>query len=291
MGEALYENLLSAWGPLARTQGLVVIPDGDLTDDGAGHIGFPATTVLSPASGTFFTINAGSFTLGTLDALVVDLPPTSTPGTAVNARVVAWSNALRLYDSRDILVLGARGLVTGLWQWKSGTGGGNKKVRIPIALQMPGAVFSPGGSWPQIAGLTVWELPSWQFDTAIIGQLFGTVPVPLNMAIVPNARILLDWSSVGTTNNVRWGIGWTPIADGESMNPAAIAYGAEQDIAVPATARLRKLTPFPSSGVFSVTLDPGDLIAINVYRNASHANDTSTAIADLHGAYLEIDVK
>lgn len=98
-----------AWGLNARLQGLMIIPEGSVSDNGSGKLTFSgALMVMNPASGTYFRIQAGSFDLGTWGYLYVDLP--FRHGVTVSASVGTWAdNSLeRLYDYKNRIILAQR---------------------------------------------------------------------------------------------------------------------------------------------------------------------------------------
>lgn len=280
----LIDGLDAPWGPWVRSQGLVVMLSGDITDDGVGHVGLPALTILSPLTGSYFTVNSGSFTLGSNGALVVDLPPTTTERSAVNARVVAWVDSDRLYDNRDTLVLGAR-LGAGRFSWR--LGGGNNITTIRKAIDLTngaGSGTNAGNVIPDVTSRTNIESWYWRMIKDVDGDLFGEIDVPLNLAAAPNAKIALDLAGNGT-GVARMIVAHKSIADGGSMNPTLTTETAV-DITMPA-ALLRKLQ------LITLTVQPaaGDLMAVKITHNGAHANDTfSAADLELHKAYLVCDV-
>lgn len=105
-------DLYDPWGPLARAQ-IIVMPEGAVTDDGAGHVTFGSTLLVMAGGGNnnWIRVAAGSFTLANYDALCVDLPPTNAPRGTYNAYIDAYplSGAVdEPFPDRDRLVLGVR---------------------------------------------------------------------------------------------------------------------------------------------------------------------------------------
>ncbi|MDQ7778660.1 MAG: hypothetical protein RDV41_02990 [Planctomycetota bacterium] len=100
---------LSTWGMNARAQGVVIIPEGSVTDDGAGNLTFGSTViVMNPASGSWIRVQAGSYALGSWGYLWVNMPPTGTRGTTVAPTVSAWADADVAYAGRDRVILAQR---------------------------------------------------------------------------------------------------------------------------------------------------------------------------------------
>lgn len=99
----------ATWGQNALTNGLMVMPEGNVYDDGAGTITFASTViVISPGSGSWIRVAQGSYTLQTWGYLYVDLPPTSVRGTTYSPSIGTWADGDRSYDARDRLILAQR---------------------------------------------------------------------------------------------------------------------------------------------------------------------------------------
>ena len=97
---------LRAWGLNARTQGMLIFPEGTVTDDGAGNLNFGSTAIImNPASGSYIRVQSGTYALGNWEYLYVDIPPTATRGATVVPTVAVWSDGDRAYDARDRVVL------------------------------------------------------------------------------------------------------------------------------------------------------------------------------------------
>lgn len=281
----LIDGLDAPWGHYARGQGLVVALAADITDDGAGHVGLPAMTIISPLTGTYITVNSGSFTLGSNGALVVDLPPTSTERAATNARVVAWVDQDRIYDNRDTIVLGVR-LGTGRFSWRMGGGINLKTIRKPIDLRnTSGAGANAGNAVPGVTTRTAWEAWYWRMIKDLDSDVHGVVDVPLNLAATPNAKIALDLAGNGT-GTARMTVAHKSVPDGSSMNPASLNVETAVDITMPA-ALLRKVQTI----ALTTQPAPGDELIVKITHNGAHANDTfSSADLELYNAYLVCDV-
>lgn len=100
---------LSTWGLNARAQGVIIMPEGTVSDDGAGNLTFGSTViVMNPASGSWIRVSAGTYALGAWGYLWINMPPTGTRGTTVVPTVSAWADADVAYAGRDRIVLAQR---------------------------------------------------------------------------------------------------------------------------------------------------------------------------------------
>lgn len=100
---------LSTWGMNARAQGILIMPEGTVTDDGAGNLTFGSTViVMNPASGSWIRVAAGTYALGSWGYLWINMPPIGTRGTTVVPTVSAWADADVAYAGRDRVVLAQR---------------------------------------------------------------------------------------------------------------------------------------------------------------------------------------
>jgi hypothetical protein len=120
----------------------------------------------------------------------------------------------------------------------------------------------------------------------VLGNLFGRVRVPENLAATPAAKIVLEISANATSGVTRLIVLSKNVADGGSLNPATLTAETAQDITVPATARLRKKVTFTLTNAPSA----GDLLIVQVKHDGAHANDDLTVNTELHGAWLVCDV-
>lgn len=114
-------DLYDSWGSLARAQGMTVIPEGLVTDDGNGHVVFGSTLLLMANGGAndWIRVAAGSFTLSSYDALCVDIPPTSANQATIAAYVDPYLGSVggEKYPKRDRIVLGVRN-ANGYMSWR-----------------------------------------------------------------------------------------------------------------------------------------------------------------------------
>ncbi|HEY5951277.1 MAG TPA: hypothetical protein VIV40_37550 [Kofleriaceae bacterium] len=103
-------NAPYTWGINARTQGLMVIPEGGVYDHGGGTLELAGTVIImNPASGSWMRVAAGTYQLGVWGYLFVDLPPIGAARTNAVPQLGVWSDADRPYDHPDRLVLAQRG--------------------------------------------------------------------------------------------------------------------------------------------------------------------------------------
>ena len=97
------------WGHQARTQGLIIMPEANVTDDGAGNIVFTGTLiVMNPLGGSWIRVAAGSYTFGAWGYMWIDIPPTGASRTTVTPTVSAWADADVAYPARDRILIGQR---------------------------------------------------------------------------------------------------------------------------------------------------------------------------------------
>lgn len=96
-----------AWGLTARLQGLMIVPEGMIMDNGAGTLTLSgAVSIMNPASGTYFRVKSGVFTLDRWSYLYVDIPHQH--GVLVDPYIAAWAPGIRSFDKRDRIILAQR---------------------------------------------------------------------------------------------------------------------------------------------------------------------------------------
>lgn len=98
-----------AWGLNARLQGIMIFPEGTVTDNGNGHLYLSAPLiVMNPVSGTYFRVQAGSYYLGQWGYLYVDIP--FQHGVSVTASVGIWidTGSPRGFENKNRIVLAQR---------------------------------------------------------------------------------------------------------------------------------------------------------------------------------------
>lgn len=169
---SLIDDLYAPWGTFARQQ-LNVMPEGAITDDGAGNVNFSGTLLIWAGNNTdnWIRVASGSYALGSWDALVVQLPPTSTPRTTVTPVIAAYTGvaADSPWPDRDRLVLGHR-VATGRVAWRSASMQvAANPVTIPRVVTLPG---SP------VDGQEVILVDSLTVPTYAWRLRFATAPTP-----------------------------------------------------------------------------------------------------------------
>ncbi len=100
---------LDTWGILARSQGLMVMPEGQVTDDGNGNVtlGLPII-IMNPLSGTFIRVRPGTYHLDPWGYLYVNLPPSVPEYANVDPQTAQWVHAARTFEGYDKFVLAQR---------------------------------------------------------------------------------------------------------------------------------------------------------------------------------------
>ena len=137
-----------------------------------------------------------------------------------------------------------------------------------------------GNSFWTVTTLAVWRPGHWELVKDVFGAIFGQVLVPSG---VTNANLRVSIAANATSGVTRLGVTTTPVADAENLNFGAWgATSAYQDITVPGTAYVRKDITYALSGLVG-----GDLLAIGLNHNGTHANDTLAVNTLMFGAWLE----
>jgi hypothetical protein len=107
VGETVHAT--ATWGLNARTQGLMIMPEGPVYDDGAGNVTFTQTVVvMNPAAGSWIRVAAGTHALPSWGYLFIDLPPFAVERSALVPQIGTWSDSDRPYDHPDRLILAQR---------------------------------------------------------------------------------------------------------------------------------------------------------------------------------------
>jgi hypothetical protein len=163
-------------------------------------------------------------------------------------------------------------------------------IRVPIDLRNPRISSLAGNAFWTVGGLTAWDAGRWEFVKDVDGKVYGTAVIPKNVAVTPNAKIVLAIAANATTGLTRLSIASKAVADAESLNPASLTAETAQDVTVPATARLRKDVTFPASGVLAEAVAADDVLVVEVFHEGAHVNDTLAVNTELYEAWLQIDV-
>ncbi len=155
--------------------------------------------------------------------------------------------------------------------------------RIPIRIRNPD---DTGNAFFNVTGLTDWDAGFWEFVNDVDGKVFGVVQVPSNITASPSAKIILSIGANATAGVTRLNVGTKDVADGESMNPAALVDETAQNVTVPGTARLRK------DVTFTLTNPPAadDILIVEIFHDGDDVADTLAVNTELYDAYLEVQI-
>ena len=133
---------LAPWGLTARTQGLTVMPEGPVYQNGANLTLSGNVIVMNPASGSWIRAKSGTYVLNSWSYLYLEIPPGATRGTTVAPKVGSWADSDRDYPGEDVLVLAQRA--------------GNGTIHLNFAPPAP--AFAPRSSLVH----TKIDLPDWR---------------------------------------------------------------------------------------------------------------------------------
>jgi len=107
---------LDTWGITARSQGLIVMPDGTVTQNSNGDVTFSGSvTIMNPLSGTFIRVKAGTYHLDPYGYLYVDLPPTAQEYSEVVPQIGVWQHGAHPFAGNDQFLLAQRSGVSKVW--------------------------------------------------------------------------------------------------------------------------------------------------------------------------------
>lgn len=159
-------------------------------------------------------------------------------------------------------------------------------IRIPVDLGVPQQAANPGNCYFDMLNLTDYDLGVWTLVKDVNGKVYGRVTVPKNLSGTTGSLIVeLAWANSLSSKVARVSTAYAAIANGESMNPAALTDVTAQDLSVPTTTYQRTDATFSLSG-----LAADDDLIVGVYHEGAHANDTVTVDTLVLGAWLECDV-
>ncbi|MNK26841.1 hypothetical protein D3C87_451830 [compost metagenome] len=117
-GDALED--IRPWGVNARLQGLSIMAEGNVTDNGTGVLTLEKEIiVMNGPAGTYFRVKAGTYQIPDWGYLYVDIPYEH--AVTVQPSVGRWTEGLRNYDNKDRLVLAQRN--------------GNKTIYLNASIQ------------------------------------------------------------------------------------------------------------------------------------------------------------
>ncbi len=216
-------DIYDPWGPVARAQGMIVMPEGTITDNGAGGVTFGSTLIVMAGGGNnnWIRVAAGSHTLGQWDALCVDVPPTNAPRGTYAAYVDAYSGSPagdEKYPHRDRLVLGVRiGAGRIAWRYPALERAANPVVtnpwtdsgwqRLGIEIAYEGGHSNYPAPWGGAGWVAIRRLPSGLVvGRGLIqsgsGAVF-TLPVGFRPSSVPEGYIIMTANLSGSNESFR----------------------------------------------------------------------------------------
>lgn len=117
-------SVTDTWSVVARLQGLIIAPEGPVSDDGAGNVVVPSILVSNPLTRTFVRIQGFTANLGENGYIYFDLPPDSNINETISATIISddpfTPPTIPPYDqypSENRVVLGQR-IGSGKVWWK-----------------------------------------------------------------------------------------------------------------------------------------------------------------------------
>ncbi|WP_127529248.1 hypothetical protein [Paenibacillus kobensis] len=171
------------WGLNARLQGLMIVPEADISDNGSGQLTLTEPlTVMNPASGTYFRVNKGIYALPEWGYLYVDFPHAH--GVLLNPSVAVWTDGSRNYDAKNRLILAQRCSTGPIYM--------NAALQARIAGKAPNAdkvdgidfrtsngylEYNSGTGWNGVGiksvqrGKVFWTTETWQIMTVPISPV------------------------------------------------------------------------------------------------------------------------
>jgi FlaG/FlaF family flagellin (archaellin) len=116
--------------------------------------------------------------------------------------------------------------------------------------------------------------------------VYGFVRVPKELAVSPNAAIVLELAANATSGVTVMQVLSKNVADGGSLNPGSLTAETQQNVTVPGTAYLRKQV------VFALTNQPAgdDLLIVRVKHVGTDGSDTLAVNTEMWSCALRIDV-
>jgi len=161
-------------------------------------------------------------------------------------------------------------------------------VRVPIDLRAPGTTVNAGNAFWIVDGLTAHDFGNWQFLQSALGSVFGVAHVPKNLAVVPDAKIVLILMANSTSGNITsMQVLTAPIApDGEDFDPGSLTSITVQDVTMPTSAFETKEISF----TLAAAPVADDLLIVEVFHDGTKTEDTLAENTILIEAYLEIDI-
>lgn len=101
-------------------------------------------------------------------------------------------------------------------------------------------------------------------------------------AYVGSPEVGIAWKCIPTSGDMKWFVGVTAVADGESADPASAAEALTVVDTASGTTRLVNLATVTPT----LTIAPGDFLYITIGRNSADGSDTLAGVAELIDAYF-----
>lgn len=139
-------------------------------------------------------------------------------------------------------------------------------------------LVSRGGSSAPALALFRGNIYAYQFAANSMDQLYSTFHIPHDYAPGTALYIHIHWAdaSANPTGVVRWGFEYTfAKGHGQEAFPATTTVYVEQAAAGP----YRHMIAEISTGILSSAVEVDGLLLVRIFRDATHANDTSPAAA------------
>ena len=159
------------------------------------------------------------------------------------------------------------------------------RLRLPVRLRVPRSSTLAANATFNVTALTAHDIAVWEFVNNVEGRVYGYVLLPVTVAANPAAELRLLTASAAASGNTRWRVATKGVADGQSLNPAALTAEAYQNVPSGGAWVMKEVT-------FALTepLLPRGILLVEVTRDGGNALDTAEGIAYLIEAYLEVNL-
>lgn len=159
-------------------------------------------------------------------------------------------------------------------------------IRIPVDLGVPQQAANQGNCYFDMLNLTDHDFGVWTLVKDVNGKVYGRATVPKNLSGTTGSLVVaLAWANSASSKVARVSVAYSPIANGESLNPGSLTDVTAQDLSVPTTAYQRTDATYSLTG-----LAADDVLLVEVYHEGAHANDTVAVDTLVVEAWLECDV-